>query len=333
MLTHCSTRALPQQLLTKMSDPTLQPPARRIQAAVSLLTDSDPRVVAACRRQLLSWGEEARMALDMAVRERDPRLRVRARGILRTLDLQDWLSALEDAAQRFDHPGHQRADSLLLQGALLLCSIDQGRIRMRPRRGASYLGPALRMPPQGIMIEADLRRLGLELTKRIAGRSLPSAAKALSALMADEQDFTGGESSYFSPASVHIADVFHARRGIPVSLSILYLLVARWAGLSAAGVRMPDHFLVRLHGVRPVILDPFHRGRQVTKSDCVRYLRSAGYGNSTAEYTRDLADREVLAELCRCLARVYRGRGDREATGALDQALVMLQRDVVLPRS
>ena len=215
-------------------------------------------------------------------------------------------------------PGHRLADSLLLRGALFLSAVDRERPRMPG-------GIRARMPANGIVLETRLRKLGLELGRRIAGRSTQAASKALRVMMADEHDFAGGESSYFSPGSVRLDEVMESRRGIPVSLSILYLLVARWAGLSAAGVRMPDHFLVRIHGVRPVILDPFHRGRQVTKSDCVRYLRSAGYGNATAEYTRDLTDREVLAELCRCLARVYRGKGDGEAVATLHSALAMLQ--------
>ena len=49
--------------------------------------------------------------------------------------------------------------------------------------------------------------------------------------------------------------------GVPVTLSMIYLLVARWAGLTVSGVGMPTHFLVRLHGVRPVLVDPYYGGR------------------------------------------------------------------------
>ena len=108
---------------------------------------------------------------------------------------------------------------------------------------------------------------------------------------------------------------------MPVPLCILFLIVGRWAGLSMAGVGMPDHFLVRVRGVRPVLVDPFHKGRSVTKVDCVRYLRSVGYGNAVVEHLRNLEDREVIGHLLRSLKRVYRELGDREVENAIDDAL------------
>ena len=81
---------------------------------------------------------------------------------------------------------------------------------------------------------------------------------------------------------------------------------------------------MRLHGVRPVLVDPFHGGRTVTKTDCVRYLRSLGYEQVRA-HLRDLSDRELLAHYLRELrsAAGYRGRCDAQRT--LGDALLHLE--------
>ena len=105
---------------------------------------------------------------------------------------------------------------------------------------------------------------------------------------------------------------------MPVSLSLLYLLVGRRAGLRVTGVALPDHFLVRVHGKNPVLLDPYHEGRSVTKADCIRYLRRTGFGLHTSSYLEDVSDKEVLACLVRNLHRVYGYREDHDSCVVLE---------------
>jgi len=112
--------------------------------------------------------------------------------------------------------------------------------------------------------------------------------------------------------------------GIPVSLSLIYMLVARWAGLSVSGVALPDHFLVRLLGVRPVLVDPFHAGRSITKADCARYLRASGY-NQVRHHLRNLCEREVLIHYLRALQRAASYRAVPETRQILGRALSLLE--------
>ena len=109
-----------------------------------------------------------------------------------------------------------------------------------------------------------------------------------------------------------------------IAWALWYLLVARWAGLSAAGVAMPDHFLVRLHGVRPVLVDPLHGGRTITKVDCARHLRASGH-DQVREHLRDLTDREVLIHYLRGLQRAAAHRAVPETQRTLGHALSLLE--------
>ena len=59
-----------------------------VEAAVRLLGDDDPGVVQACADRLIGWGESSRRAIERAARDSDPRVRVRARALLRTLTIR-----------------------------------------------------------------------------------------------------------------------------------------------------------------------------------------------------------------------------------------------------
>ncbi len=268
-----------------------------MEAAVSLLGDPDIGVARACRAQLLQWGEPVRPLLSIAVHGDEARLRIRARSVLRILDVRLWaakiLELLTDARE---------IDDLLLKGCALL-SRAEGR------------GMALSEMGRRVRYFAD------RLRPRVAGRSSRTGAKLLSSLMSVELGFKGERACFYEPQNVQVHRVIERRLGLPISLSVLYLLVGRNSGLSMAGVGMPNHFLVRIHGARPMLLDPFHGGRAVTKADCVRYLRAAGYGSSAMDHLRDLHDREVLVSLARTLLRAYRNRYDAELCEALEQTL------------
>jgi hypothetical protein len=107
--------------------------------------------------------------------------------------------------------------------------------------------------------------------------------------------------------------------GAPIALSLVYMLVARWAGLSAAGVAMPGHFLVRLHGRRPVLVEPCRGGRTITKSDCMRHLRHVGR-RPVAPLLRDLDDREVLRAYLDALRSAACQRPIEHAAQSLEHA-------------
>ena len=275
----------------------IHPSPAAVEAAVSLLGDVDPTVARACREQLLQWGEPARPPLSSAVQSDEPRLRIRARALLRVLDLRRWSGEVRELL------GAERGDeSLLLNGCALL-SAAGGR-GMAPEE-----------------LERRVRSFADRLRPRIGGRSSRTGAKLLSSLMASELGFRGDRACFYEPGNAQVHRVLERRRGLPISLSVLYLLVGRRAGLSMAGVGMPNHFLVRIHGARPMLIDPFHGGRAVTKADCIRYLKAAGYGSSATDHLRDLHDREVLLSLARTLLRAYKNCCDEDLCDALGSTL------------
>lgn len=276
--------------------------ARSLAAAARLLGDDSPRVVGAARAYLLGAGAAGRAELARVGETGDVPTRMRARALLRSFDVTQYLQRF--AGLEIDASGWRSPEPLLA--------------------GAVFASHMVRtFAPEAVELRKLLRREADLLSARFAGRSLTVCARLLSEHLHGSLGFRGGDASSLELDHVLLDRVIEGRIGVPVSLSMVYLLVARWAGLSVSGVGMPEHFLVRLHGVRPVLVDPFYGGRAVTKVDCIRYLKSLGY-DQVRDHMRDLSDRELLAHYLRELRRAAGYRGRHDAQRSLGDALYRL---------
>ena len=100
-------------------------------------------------------------------------------------------------------------------------------------------------------------------------RRSETAIDVLNAYMFDEEGFTGNREHYDDPSNSFLNEVIERRTGIPITLAVVYMEVARRAGMQVEGVNFPGHFLMRF---APLILDPFHRGARLSEGDCRRLL-------------------------------------------------------------
>ena len=113
---------------------------------------------------------------------------------------------------------------------------------------------------------AELDRLGEELAAA-AARADPSAqeqARACAELLGGVHGFAGDRERYDHPANSMLDAVLTRRRGLPILLSVVYVEVARRAGIPLVPVGLPGHFVVGHLGVAPaLLLDPFAGGAAV----------------------------------------------------------------------
>jgi regulator of sirC expression with transglutaminase-like and TPR domain len=108
-------------------------------------------------------------------------------------------------------------------------------------------------------------------------RTSETAVDVLNAYLFDEEGFTGNRERYEDPSNSFLNEVLERRTGIPITLALVYMEVARRAGVQIEGVNFPGHFLMRYpplsrEGTLDLILDPFHRGARLSEHDCRRLL-------------------------------------------------------------
>lgn len=293
-----------------MTDPKPQPSEptfAQIQAMIAVLGDDPGSLQESARRRLLTWGEIAVPLLREGAEAEHMATRTRCRALLREIEIRDLLWRF--GRLRLDQIGRDSAP-VLLDGAIMAAQMVRTFV------------------PESRKLAAQLRREANGLRRDCARRSLPMCARLLAERLHDRLGLVGCDVEQVDIDHVLVDRALGNRVGAPIALSLIYLLVARWAGLSAAGVALPNHFLVRIHGPRPLLLDPFHGGRVIPKADCARYLRATGF-DRVREHLRDLTDREVLIHYLRSLRRassrrqLHRTQSDARET--LGKALGLLE--------
>jgi len=136
--------------------------------------------------------------------------------------------------------------------------------------------------------------------------------RVINRVLFHEFAFHGNTEHYADPLNSFLDQVLIRRKGIPVSLSIVYLLVAERIGLALEPVGLPGHFVVGCYAEDlPFYIDPFNGGRLISASEAVALLRQHTASPSIA----DLAPtpvREVLCRCCRNLVNHYSVANDHD---------------------
>ncbi len=133
-----------------------------------------------------------------------------------------------------------------------------------------------------------------------AGKATSPAARAeaLAAVIAGKFGFVGDADTYDDPANADLIRVVDRRRGLPVSLSILYVAAARRIGWTAHVLDVPGHVLVLIGGEgAPVMIDPFRGGRVVDGEQLATLLQAVQPGRAAATHVAAMPNRAVLVRL------------------------------------
>ena len=160
---------------------------------------------------------------------------------------------------------------------------------------------------------ATLDRMGEEAAARLHHMG-DDSVRAFNEYLYDEQGFAGNRDRYDDPRNSFINEVLDRRTGIPISLAVVYLEVARRAGLQVDGVNFPGHFLLRARDATSsdarsdvVIIDPFHGGARLSEYDCRQLLRQH-VGDEAAFDTTLLAPatrHDIVVRMLVNLKRLY----------------------------
>ena len=179
------------------------------------------------------------------------------------------------------------------------------------------VGPLLEDPDPAL-----LSRVLDEWAFELAGRmplpwSIHGAIDALNHYLFQEQGLQGDRETFDDPDNAVLPRVVVRRRGLPVTLSILWIAVARRLGLDAFGVGLPGHFIVGLRlDLGALYFDPFHGGLPVGEEEAARLVRRSTGGRIVFDplMLEPLPHREILARLLKNLhARFLRSQQWDEA--------------------
>jgi regulator of sirC expression with transglutaminase-like and TPR domain len=130
--------------------------------------------------------------------------------------------------------------------------------------------PDLDFRPTLEWIDARARELAGPVARAKTERD---ALAELARGLAGQHGLYGDEEAYARPDGSFLNRVIETRRGIPISLSVLYIAVAQRVGIELKGVSAPMHFLARSETIDgPVFLDAYSRGRLLEPAECIEWI-------------------------------------------------------------
>ena len=188
-----------------------------------------------------------------------------------------------------------------------------------------------RLDTQSVLAEID--SLAARLKRRLPADAVPvQRLRWLNRFFFQELGFAGNVNNYYDPLNSYLHSVLETRRGIPITLAVLYIEFATQIGLTARGVSFPGHFLVKLKMPQgEVVIDPF-TGQSLSRDELndllAPYKRDRGlqgdFDVPLGLFLQAASAREVLARMLRNLKEIHRGAAD------VRRLLSVLQRLVVL---
>jgi regulator of sirC expression with transglutaminase-like and TPR domain len=227
---------------------------------------------------------------------------VRIRKLAANLQLKQTLSEFEKVLKSKD------SDLDLLRAGLLISRLDNPELELE-----SYVKDVerhARRAADGLPKDAD------EATRFVA----------LNRYLFEEQGFHGSRTDYDNRSNSYLNEVLDDREGLPISLSVLYIEIARRMGLNAVGVGLPRHFIVR-HEPRAgstQLVDVFERGKLLSKDDAKKKFEALNDEPWKDDYLETTSPRAILERMLLNLVSTVAETEDAERTLRYVEAMLVI---------
>lgn len=183
--------------------------------------------------------------------------------------------------------------------------------------------------PDADAVDESIEQIAASVFDRLNQREPHAILAHTHAVLFDEMRFAGDTEDYYNPINSYLPAVLARRRGIPVTLSLVYKAVLERLGLAVVGINAPAHFLVAVDvDAAPMYVDAFHGGRTLTADEAVHRIESL-LGESTTHTKEELMPEAThaqwLTRLLKNLVHVF-GAADRPHDAAAMLELARLLR-------
>ena len=176
-------------------------------------------------------------------------------------------------------------------------------------------------------VQEQIESLAALARARLQSNQVQAILAHLHEVLFEEVGFAGNDQDYYNPENSYLSRVLATRRGIPISLALIYKAVAEELNLHVLGVNCPGHFLARVVSEEGTMLvDPFFGGRAMTDEEAFRRIEQMS-GRSVphrAELLHGATHRQWLARMLANLHRVFAEQGRREDQAAMMELAALL---------
>ena len=173
-----------------------------------------------------------------------------------------------------------------------------------------------------------LDTMAAEIQQRLPAEPYPlRIIQSINQYLYDDLGFTGNTDNYYDPRNSFLNEVIERRVGIPITLSLIYLEVARRIDFPMIGVGMPGHFIIRPDVPQmEIFVDAFNRGEVLFPEDCQQRLTEI-YGQPVtlqSGFLESITNRQFLARMLTNLKFIYLNQQEWEKALAAVERILLL---------
>jgi len=270
-----------------------------IESLIYLLDDPDPFVQSEVKGRLFELGEQVVPLLDQhKSEEADPQNRDLINGIIQKITYSSIEEGFTDVLANGFSNMKQLEDAVFI-----LARFDDPTLRISEYRH--------QLDQYAARIKSDLR-YALSATEKL---------HRLLDLVFVDLGFKGGLKNYYQPDNAHLHKVIDNRSGLPISLALVVLFLARRLDIPFRGMQMPVHFMLMYESEQEkLFVDPFDRGKIINYNQCYYFLKQNGI-EPKSKHFQPADESTILARYTRNLIRSYRKKGQEKNAVSLTKLL------------
>jgi regulator of sirC expression with transglutaminase-like and TPR domain len=277
----------------------------KLSALIQLIDEPDENIYNQIKSRIISYGNEAIPYLEDALsRFLQPFVQKRIETLLHKLHIENITNELSD--------WYSLGAGNLLLGYLLVSKYQY------PHLDTSF-------------IRKDLDKIKTEIWLELNSELTPlEKVNIFNKILFDINKFDGDRKNYYSPLNSYINNVLESRKGNPLSLSMIYIILADMLEVPIYGVNLPEHFVLgwvdidKMNPYRDIqncdvlfYINPFSRGAVFTSNEVVAFLKQMNL-EPKGSYFRPCSNVDMIKRLLRNLIRSYESSGNKIKSSELE---------------
>lgn len=283
---------------------------KEVSALISLLDDPDEKIFSSVKDKLLNIGEKVIPVLEDAWETSfNPLLQTRIENIIHRIQFEKVLEALVNWK-------YKNSDNLW-EGALLV---------------ARYQYPDLKEDKLEKQVELIKQDVWLELNDNLTALE---KVRVINHILFDVHRFSGNTENYNAPENSYINKVIENKKGNPLTLAIIYLVIAKQLQMPIYGVNLPQHFIMAYVDENDILekewddkilfyVNPFSKGAVFSRREIDMFLKQLNIAPEKSYYT-PCSNVNIIERLLRNLISAYNRIGYLEKVGELEEMLSTLE--------
>lgn len=280
-----------------------------LEALINLLDDE--QVYPGVRNRLLEYGSDAVPHLRGVIEDRDESRVTRAAEVLREIHQQTFEEKWVQTLRKYTNQDLDLEEMTWLIARIAYPAVDVEFYQSQLDEIANHTRSRIQEHDSGIV-----------RIRRLVG------------VIANTLGYTGNTANYYEVDNSYLNRVIDRKVGIPITLSVLYLLVAKRVGLPLAGVNIPGHFMVKYvgtdHTAAEPFIDPFFAGRMLGRLAAQRFCLRIGVG-FREYYLEPATNTAIIERMLRNLVILYSRTEDADKMHQMRSLLHLYSKNYTKP--